>query len=892
MDPLSITTAVVASVQVACSILSCCYSVRTEMRKIPWTLIQIIDEVRDLRNLMETVESILGKDKTSDQPGTSETLADSIKPVVATCLAELRAIESRIRPRDVETLLDSKRKALLQALTWRLKGDEAKESILGLQRCKTSLNLAISSYNSLIAQNIEHLSISLNTKIDESSGKLDELARAQLNERQSAIVDWLSPLKPAQDHILAQSSHQSGTSEWFQNGQDFQEWSKKRNSILWLTGPPGSGKTIMMSHIIELMTDQTPVDEYESVHAFVYCNFRNPDTQDLVNIMGAILGQICTQMRHFPKELENSFQKSTDQGWGQPPTVEMISKVIKALSTKRRAYLFIDGIDEVEDPKSLAEILGSLSDSSSCVNVLVSSRNDVAIQRALSDVRRVSLEHHVSEIDQDIERYVAKRLTGDQDLAWLSADVQNLVSSSLLLKSKGSFQWASCQLASLSRCRTVRDMKRSLKRLPQGLSETYANLLLRSCPTDIALVKKIMTWLAFSCVPLTLTQLWEALAIENGQNVIDDESRLRNPQDILLLGHSLIAVSPDGHVALSHLSVRDYLVSTEIRSDPKTSVFALDPGIGHRELAQDCLTYLLLSGLSSGPSNTEVEYLSRLAHFPLLQYATKYWFYHARNATVDNQLQDLTMDFFAPEARDNFMSWVQVLNADSPFKWSVYPRHATSLYYAASLGLDEAVESLLGSASLEEVNAPGSRFGGTAIHAAAIRGHISIIKKLVTAGGDAGKADFNTVTPLHSAASRCSMETIRVLLEHGAPKEAKDGMDGKTPADWARLSGHVDVARLIETFSEEAGPDKERKDRNRKGTNCKVPSDTFSDSIPHTIEVWQPGVCFFPDFYERRSGLDCSHIVGITIGEESCTFDSDFTFKRSEGLDDGSTPVW
>ncbi|KAI8686537.1 NACHT domain-containing protein [Fusarium keratoplasticum] len=884
MDPLSITTAVVASVQVACSILSCCYSVRTEMRKIPWTLIQIIDEVRDLRNLMETVESVLGKSETSHQPGTPEKLADSIKPVVATCLAELRAVESRIRPRDVETLLDSKRKALLQALTWRLKGDEAKESILGLQRCKTSLNLAISSHNSLMVQNIERLSISLNTKMDESCGKLDALATAQLSMPNSQHFTSLND-------IDNESSHQSGTSEWLQNGQDFQEWSKDKNSILWLTGPPGSGKTIMI-HIIESMTYHSPDDAYEPVHAFVYCNFRNPDTQDLVNIMGAILGQICTQMRHFPQELQSSFQKGTEQGWGQPPTVEMISKVIKLLSTERRAYLFIDGIDEVEDPKTLAEILVSLPDSSSRINVLVSSRNDVAIQRALSNVRRVSLEHHVPEIDQDIERYVAKRLSGDQDLAWLSADVQSLVSSSLLSKSKGSFQWASCQLHSLCRCRTIRDIKKSLKKLPQGLSETYAKLLLRTCPADVALVKKIMTWLAFSCVPLTLPQLWEALAIEKGENTIDDESRLRSPQDILLLGNSLIAVSPDGHVALSHLSVRDYLVSTEIGSNPKTAVFALDPGVSHRELAQDCLTYLLLSDLSSGPRNTEQEYLSRLVHFPLLQYATKYWFYHARNAVVDDELRDLTMSFFAPEARNSFMSWVQVLNADSPFKWNVYPRHATSLYYAASLGLDEVVESLLESTSLEEINAPGSRFGGTAIHAAAIRGHVSIIKKLVAAGGVAGKADFNKVTPLHSAASRRSVETIKVLLEHGAPKEAKDGMDGKTPADWARLSGHVDVARLIETFSEEAGPEKEHQGSKGKRTNCELPSDTFSDSIPHTIEVWQPGVCFFPDFYERRSGLDCSHIVGITIGEESCTFDSDFTFRRSEGPDDGSTPVW
>lgn len=152
MDPLSITTAVVASLQVACSILSCCYSLRTEMQKIPWTLIQIIDDVRDLRNLIETAESILGKNDSSDQPGISESLVDSIKPVMATCLTELQAIEQKIRPQDVETLLGSKRKTLLQAASWRLKGDEARESILGLQRCKASLNLVISSHNSYVGQ--------------------------------------------------------------------------------------------------------------------------------------------------------------------------------------------------------------------------------------------------------------------------------------------------------------------------------------------------------------------------------------------------------------------------------------------------------------------------------------------------------------------------------------------------------------------------------------------------------------------------------------------------------------------------------------------------------------------------------------------------------------------
>ncbi|KAJ4324089.1 hypothetical protein N0V84_004055 [Fusarium piperis] len=376
MDPLSITTALVASLQVASSILSHCYSVRTEMRKMPGTLIQIIDEVRALRNLMETVESILDKNETSDQKGTSETPTDNIKRVIATCLTELQTVERRIRPVDVEAILGSTRKTLLQTLTWRLKGDEAKESILGLQRCKASLNLAITCHNSVKVENIERLSISLSAKMDESYGRLNELS-----------------------------------------------------------------------------TDVGTAQLNIPVCAFMYCNFRNPDSQDLVKVMGAILGQMCTQMKTFPQELQNSYRISTEQGWGQPPTLDMISNMIRVLSTKQRAFLFVDGMDEVGDPKALVEILVSLPDSSSWLNILLSSRNDVDIQRALSNVRRLSLEHHVLEIDRDI----------------------------------GRFQWAACQLDSLSHCRTIKDIKESLKRLPQGLGETYAKLLVPSSPMDVAL---------------------------------------------------------------------------------------------------------------------------------------------------------------------------------------------------------------------------------------------------------------------------------------------------------------------------------------------------------------------------------------------------------------------
>ncbi|OHF03171.1 hypothetical protein CORC01_01555 [Colletotrichum orchidophilum] len=856
MDPLSISMGVLASLQVASSILAFCYDVRSGMQKIPWKLIQIIEEVRDVRNLVEAVQSVFDHGDSADSPGpeygnASLELSEKIKPALATCLSELQALEAHIKPEHVAELLESKRKALFNSISWKLKLNDTKKSIANLQRCKEGLQLAITSHNAVTLRNVERLTISLDYKMNDSREQLERidsnLSTAILDEQQKAIVDWLSPLRPGQAHKRALKSHQNGTSEWLLAGQEFQAWMKGEQKLLWLTGP------LMMGQAIDSIAG---LNQEDSLSAFAYCDFRDPDTQTLSNVLGTILAQLCTQLEEIPKDLSSAHKASMDQNYGYPPTIELLSGTIVSIAATKRIHLFVDAVDEVSDCKTFAEHLANLVDSTALIKIFVTSRNDVQIQRVFKNARRISLAEHLSDTDEDIQR----------------------------------FQWAACQLDSLSQCRTIRDIKRSLQKLPNGLDETYSRLLMKVPPSDVPLVQKTLTWLAFSPVPITLHELWEALAIEKGNDIIDDESRLRSPQDILMIGKSLITVSMDGHVMLSHLSVRDYLVSAEIAKSSETAKFSLRAEPSHRELAQDCLTYLLLSPLSSGPSGTQKDYLSRLKQLPLLKYATKYWFYHARNADYSEETQDLAMRFFSEAARQNFMSWVQVFNADAPFKWDVYPRHATSLYYASSLGLDEVVESLLQSATKEMINAPGSRFGGTALHAAAIREHVTIIKRLIIAGADPAKQDFNGVAPLHSAASQGSLDVIRVLLSNGAPIDVKDGMDGTTPVEWARLSGHENAASLLlnglgertssfSSFSE--SPSSTRESRTTQSS--------LTPEVPQ-VELWQPGVGFFPDYYEKRSGLDSSLVLSITIGEEIAQVGGEFLQPLGKGDKPGS--VW
>ena len=190
------------------------------------------------------------------------------------------------------------------------------------------------------------------------------------------------------------------------------------------------------SHAIESLARNLAQSDHEAIFAYTYCDFRDPETQNVVNILGTLLSQLCIRLEQFPEELLSSYRSSA--GRGQiPPTIEMISKMLEIVATKRRVYLCIDAIDEVGDSRSLAQSLVCLTQSTPTLNVMATSRNDVDIQWTFKYAQRISLEEHIQEIDNDIERFVEHRLTSDSNFDWLLPHLQKVIMGSLLSKSRG-----------------------------------------------------------------------------------------------------------------------------------------------------------------------------------------------------------------------------------------------------------------------------------------------------------------------------------------------------------------------------------------------------------------------------------------------------------------------
>ena len=158
-------------------------------------------------------------------------------------------------------------------------------------------------------------------------------------------------------------------------------------------------------------------------------------------------------------------------------------------------------------------------------------------------------------------------------------------------------------------------------------------------------------------------------------------------------------------------------------------------------------------------------------------------------------------------------------------------KHELDIFEAASLGRLEALKKYLHN---DDALNSYSKDGFTALHFACYFGQPEAARLLVEKGAriDAVANNATKVMPLHSAASSRNLAAARILLEHGAPVNARQqagwvpihaavqngdaamvdlllahGADaetandeGKTPAILARDKGHTQIAALLETL--------------------------------------------------------------------------------------------
>lgn len=814
-DPLSISSGIAGLITLSASIVSTCYAYGCAVRDGPSEVQKLIDEIMSLSGVLSAVKALIDRTSTPQFTDSAAAVAgatgsgtdsgyatypdllpppppytahdssqtdhfrglleplDGSQKVLSEISIALRAAEIKHEPRLAGRIF--------KRLVWPLKRERTLELVAGVERYKSVYVLALSGANASLTVDVQRT--------------VDEIRSAQVMERLERRVErqeaklrscyrWLCPVSWADAHRAARLAWLEGTGTWMTKDPAWRDWFDADRRFLWLYGIPGSGKTVMTSTLLEQCAVLT--EEKGARLAYFYCDFRNKESQRPEYVLGGLVVQLCSQLENTPAPLQEFIQAHRIQPdrFANPTCKDLEKLLLMVLAFVPRAIIIVDALDECMDRHVLLEVLTALpSADQSNVKVLVSSRQEGDIEAALSGFDRLST--RVDAHDQEIALYVSSCMSGSERLRRLPNPLRQTVARTLVQGACGMFRWVQCQIDALSRLRTDRDIRQALTKLPHTLYGAYERILEQIEETDRPVARRALLWLAYGPRAMTLSELAEAVVIDEDTEHKDPEAAWY-PRDLLKVIGSLARYSAEKEVIeLAHHSVKEFLETAPL--PPALTAFHLERSAGRAELARTMLTYLLMRDFSTSMCQDRHRYWARVNAYPLLPLAARYWPYYAKdsiNSSSSGQVFLLAHKLFRPCPTPNWWAWAEALIAQGPndFKrldrgikeryehwhktrsrsYKSTPAYLRPLYYAASFGLGRLVQSLLAEGA--DINEHGGLFGGTALHAAIYREHVDVVRVLLAAGPNLRERDSNDMTPWYMTTCLTSNLEIRGLM--------------------------------------------------------------------------------------------------------------------------------
>ena len=268
-----------------------------------------------------------------------------------------------------------------------------------------------------------------------------DLQSTRNTAHQAAIHQWLSAPDPSTNLNRARRSRQGTTGSWFLAGEIYVRW-RVRNSLLWLHGKTGCGKTVLSSTIITDISQSCHFKSGSAV-AYFYFDFNDLEKQKSEKMIRSLIVQFSGQSLKNVIELEPLF--SSCNNGGRQPEVEGLMKTLNGvLKYFDDAYIVLDALNECSDRydllNSIEEIQGwGLSQ----LHMLLTSRSLSEIEERLEPLTnsydRICIQS--ASVDADIASYVHHRLQNDRQLKrWRGKPhVQEEISTTLMEKADGMY---------------------------------------------------------------------------------------------------------------------------------------------------------------------------------------------------------------------------------------------------------------------------------------------------------------------------------------------------------------------------------------------------------------------------------------------------------------------
>ena len=453
-----------------------------------------------------------------------------------------------------------------------------------------------------------------------------------------------------------QALRQPGSCRWLTEKQSFSTWRDGTGSnILWLTGRPAIGKSVLSTQVIDSL-------KFSKVFCSYYF-FKHTETGK--STLGECFRSLAFQMAVQDSSIAERVLQLEENGLIRDNADDtniwrrlFVDCIFKLQFSSEHAWV-IDGVDECSNFQELftKRLLTTLPEK---LRLFATSRDLEEIRRGVVSLNiRASLQT-ISDLDtiDDMRHFLTAKL---KELGKLdSDDYRHAMCEKILAKSKGSFLWARLVLQEFGNAWTEEAMESVLSDVPLGLSDLYSRMI-RSIERDNrkkVLARSILSWVVLAARPLSLDEVRCAVKIDVGQTLQNVAKAVPD------LCGQIVFIDQDDRVHLIHETAREFLVSDDLDSE-----LAIDKKQGHRRLG-----FLLLEYLSSDAfkiwetklSNTTVcgkgfakqaATLSSTIDLSLIDYSARFFSEHlCRSSPEDDDLLELLASFFKMR---NVLCWIE-----------------------------------------------------------------------------------------------------------------------------------------------------------------------------------------------------------------------------------------
>ena len=321
-----------------------------------------------------------------------------------------------------------------------------------------------------------------------------EKAKVQFNKHRASLGPLIDQQSSYEEKI---KQREAGTCSWILDLDEYKEWRDgPKSGLLWVSGGPGFGKSILMSTVVEHLKSRVSGPDQMQ---YFFCKTGDDSTQLTARITQSLVHQLYAPSENSPDLLEKANEVITKAFNEKGPSSDKgASKGLDfkaAYESLARAYngtvfLVMDALDECTDRNS-HKFLRTLREMAGVTDIrlkiLVFSRPEPDISDDLEGLPNVKVE---GQNEEDLRKHVMSELERIPGWTKLERDV---ACEEVVRKASGQFRYIDGAMQFL-RQPWQRPIQNRLEGLPAGLANSYLQSLQQTDPAYVGLLKTTLMW--------------------------------------------------------------------------------------------------------------------------------------------------------------------------------------------------------------------------------------------------------------------------------------------------------------------------------------------------------------------------------------------------------------